>query len=128
MTNRITADLGCLLAAALAALALSACSSPARSSAPAVAAATAVASTCEQVGAVLSDGPDADADAVGYAEAQVLPLRQIHASDQALGQAIGQLANAYQAFYASGGKSSQAKQAVAAASKKIDSFCPGAAS
>jgi hypothetical protein len=128
MTNRIAADLGCLLAAALAALLLSACSSSARSSAPGVAAATAVASTCEQVGAVLSDGPDPDADAVGYAEAQVLPLRQIHASNQAFRNAIVQLASAYQAFYASDGKSSQAKQAVAAASKKINSFCPGAAS
>ena len=128
MTNRITADLGCLLAAALAALALSACSSPASSSAPAVAAATAVASTCEQVGAVLSDGPDPDADPVGYAEAQVIPLRQIHATDQALRDAISQLADAYSELYASDGKSSQASQAVTAADAKINPVCPGAAS
>jgi hypothetical protein len=128
MTNPTTADLGCLLAAALAALLLAACSSPAHSSASAAAAAAAIAGTCGQVGAVLSDGPDPGADAVGYAEAQVLPLRQIRASDQALRNAIGQLADAYQAFYSSDGKSSQAKKAVAAASKKINSFCPGAAS
>jgi uncharacterized heparinase superfamily protein len=133
MTNRSTADPGCLLAVGLAVLLLSACSSPAHSSAPTAAAptaaaATAIASTCERVGAVLSDGPDPDADPVGYAEAQVLPLRQIHASDQALRSAISRLADAYRAFYASDGKSSQAKQAVAAAITKINSFCPGAAS
>ena len=53
--------------------------------------------TCQRVSAVLSNGPDPDADPVGYAEAQVLPLRQT-------------------------------TEAVAVASKKVDSICPGAAS
>jgi len=87
-----------------------------------------VAQTCQEVGAVLSDGPDPGADPVGYAEAQILPLRQISVSDQALRTAINQLADAYQQFYASNGKSSDAKEAVAAASKKLNSTCPGAAS
>ena len=104
------------------ACASSAPSASARASAPTVA------STCQQVGAVLSDGPDPDADPVGYAEAQILPLRQISVSDQALRTAINQLADAYQQFYASNGKSSDAKEAVAAASKKLNSTCPGAAS
>jgi hypothetical protein len=56
------------------------------------------------------------------------PLRQLHASDQALCNAIGQLAYAYQVFCASGGKSSQAKDAVAAASKKLSPSSPGTAS
>ncbi len=34
--------------------------------------------TCKQVEAVLSDGPDPEADPVGYAQAQILPLREIH--------------------------------------------------
>jgi hypothetical protein len=42
--------------------------------------------------------------------------------------AISQLANAYQEFFASNGKSSNAKEDVAVASKKLNSICPGAAS
>jgi hypothetical protein len=90
--------------------------------------ASTVESGCRQVSAVLSDGPDPDSDPVGYAEAQVIPLRQIRASDQALGVAIDQLADAYQQFFASNGKSSNAKEAVAVASKTLNSICPGAAS
>jgi hypothetical protein len=88
----------------------------------------AVRTTCNQVSAVLSDGPDPDADPVGYAEAQILPLGQIRTSDAQLGAAIGKLASAYRAFFDSNGNSPAAKLAVAAASKQINSFCPGAAS
>jgi hypothetical protein len=84
--------------------------------------------TCAQVSAVLSDGPDPDSDPVGYAEAQILPLGQIHTSDAQLRAAIGKLASAYRAFFDSNGSSSSAKLAVVAASKRISSFCPGAAS
>jgi hypothetical protein len=96
------------------------------SSAPAAASATE--NTCQQVSAVLSDGPDPGADPVGYAEAQILPLRQIRSANPALRAAIGQLADAYQQFFASDGKSGSAKQAVAAASSRLNSICPGAAS
>src|SRR5580658_9784510 len=41
----------------------------------------AVTRACRQVSAVLADGPDPDSDPVGYAEAQILPLRQVHTSD-----------------------------------------------
>jgi hypothetical protein len=92
------------------------------------ASAAVVHTTCNQVSAVLSDGPDPDADPVGYAEAQILPLGQIHTSDAQLRAAIGNLATAYRAFFDSNGNSSKAKLAVAAASKQINSFCPGAAS
>ena len=92
------------------------------------ASAPATASTCQQVSAVLSDGPDPDADPVGYAEAQILPLRQISAPDQPLHAAITQLADAYQKFFASDGKSSNAKEAVSVAGNKLNSICPGAAS
>ena len=92
------------------------------------ASAPATASTCQQVSAVLSDGPDPDADPVGYAEAQILPLRQISAPNQPLHAAITQLADAYQQFFASDGKSSNAKEAVSVAGNKLNSICPGAAS
>lgn len=113
---------------------LGSCASPAPAARPAAAgtprpaAAAAVRATCSQVSAVLSDGPDPDADPVGYAEAQILPLGQIRTSDAQLRAAIGKLASGYRAFFASNGSSSAAKLAVAAASRQIDSLCPGAAS
>jgi hypothetical protein len=84
--------------------------------------------TCSQVSAVLSDGPDPTADPVGYAEAQILPLGQIRTPDPQLRSAISELTRAYRAFFDSNGTSAGAQTAVAAASKRIDSFCPGAAS
>src|ERR1700733_15082867 len=53
---------------------------------------TVVTRTCQQVTAALSDGPDPGADPVGYAEAQILPLRQIRTSDPTLKAAISRLA------------------------------------
>jgi hypothetical protein len=83
--------------------------------------------TCRQIEAVLSDGPEPEADPIGYAQAQVLPLRQIHTSDERLRQAIDRLASAYQTFSSSHGTSS-AKSTVSVTSKAIDDICPGAAS
>jgi hypothetical protein len=115
------------LAAALAACASGAPSSS-RPTAGRQVSAAAVRSACNQVSAVLSDGPDPDADPVGYAEAQILPLGQIRTADTPLRTAIGRLASAYEAFFASNGSSAAAKQAVASASKQVNAFCPGAAS
>ena len=83
--------------------------------------------TCRQVEAALSDGPDPEADPVGHAQAQVLPLSQIHTSNERLQQEIDRLASAYRAFSASDGSSS-AKSAVRLASKGIEGICPGVAS
>jgi hypothetical protein len=113
----------------LAVLLVCACGSvshPAASAASPVVATTQ--SACERVSAVLSDGPDPDADPVGYAEAQILPLRHISTSNQSLRGVISQLSDAYQTFFASNGKNSNAKEAVAVASRKLNSICPGAAS
>jgi hypothetical protein len=88
----------------------------------------AVKKACSQVTAVLSDGPDPDADPAGYAEAQILPLRHIKAPDKSFRSALSRLDAAYRQLFASKGKSSAATSAVAAASKKINRICPGAAS
>src|SRR5580698_6967227 len=66
--------LGLLASGVLIALMLSACgsSSPASSSSL-----SAKQQGCTAVSDVLADGPDPDADPVGYAEAQVLPLSQL---------------------------------------------------
>jgi hypothetical protein len=82
-------------------------------------------STCEQVGDALSDGPDPDADPVGYAEAQVQPLRQIHAASPTLAQAIATLAGAYSSFYTADG-TEPAKSTLNTAIKRINSLCPDA--
>ena len=91
-------------------------------------AAGAVRRTCQQVSAVLSNGPDPDADPVGYAEAQIMPLRQIHAPDGRLSRAISALDAAYRNVSDSNGTSTIATAEVAAASKLVNAVCPGAAS
>jgi hypothetical protein len=107
-------------------LALAACGGSAGTSASAAAASTR--QSCQQIGAVLADGPDPDADPAGYAEAQILPLRQVHIADRPLRTAVGQLDSAYQHLFSSNGSSTAAVKAVAAASKKVNAICPGAAS
>jgi hypothetical protein len=112
-----------LLSAALAPALLGACGSSSSTASEA-----AVKRTCRQVEAVLSDGPERAADPVGYAQAQVLPLRQIHTSDMKLHEAIDRLAGAYQAFSAGPSAEHTAKSAVTAAADGVDALCPGAAS
>ena len=79
---------------------------------------------CQQVQAALSDGPDPEADPVGHAQAQILPLHQIHSTDPKLQRAIDTLASAYQSFSFTKG-SSTAKSAVSTAGKTIEHLCPG---
>jgi hypothetical protein len=86
-----------------------------------------VSATCELVSAVLSDGPDPDADPVGYAEAQVGPLRGIKTGDAKLRDEIGKLADAYQELFTTNGTKT-AKEAVSVASSAISKICPGATS
>ena len=89
--------------------------------------ASAASAACAQISAALSDGPDPGSDPVGYAEAQIKPLRAIRTGDTALRAAVSRLATAYAAVYGSDGKSSAAAKAVRAASRKVNSICPGAA-
>jgi hypothetical protein len=111
----------CALVAVLASVGLiAACGS----SKPAPSSAQVKQQTCKQVEAALSDGPDPEADSVGHAQAQILPLREIHTGEETLHQAIDMLAAAYQAFV-SGDGSTAAKSAVSAASKTIERLCPG---
>jgi hypothetical protein len=86
-----------------------------------------IAASCEHVADALADGPDPDADPVGYALAQIKPLRAIHTSDKPLGTAIARLASAYQTFYADNGTKA-ANALVTSAGDRVDKFCPGATS
>jgi hypothetical protein len=85
--------------------------------------------TCRAVTAVLSDGPDPDVDPVGYALAQVTPLRQIKpTSDRQLQTAIDRLSSAFQQFSSADGVGASVKRAVSQASDHLNALCPGAAS
>ncbi|MGA9315441.1 MAG: hypothetical protein WBV77_12525 [Solirubrobacteraceae bacterium] len=112
---------GALPLALLLALLLAACGSSPK---PALSSAQVKKQTCKQIEAALSDGPDPEADPVGHAQAQIMPLREIHTTDGTLHQAIDSLASAYQAFSTSNGSNS-ANSAVNAASKTIEHLCPG---
>jgi hypothetical protein len=111
-------------------LAVAACGSSPAAKSPTPAStseASSVGATCQQVAAVLSDGPDPDADPVGYALAQIKPLRAIHTSDTSLGAAIDALSSAYQKFYDDNGTKA-ASSLVTSADSRVDKFCPGATS
>jgi hypothetical protein len=82
---------------------------------------------CEQVAAVLSDGPDPDADPVGYAQSQILPLRRLKISSQKLTYAVDELASAYALFATPTGNTTMAKARVKNAVRAVDALCPGAA-
>jgi hypothetical protein len=83
---------------------------------------------CNAVSAVLSDGPDPDADSVGYAEAQVIPLGQLTISNPALHQAVQRLASAYQTFSTSSGSAATAAAVtVSSAETAVNKICPNAA-
>jgi hypothetical protein len=80
---------------------------------------------CTAVADVLSDGPDPGADPVGYAEAQVLPLRQLKITATRLREAVDNLASAYQVYSSSNGHAEAGT--VASDEKALNAICPGAA-
>jgi hypothetical protein len=84
-------------------------------------------SLCTRLNAVFSDGPDPDADPVGYALSQILPLNQIHSSDSAAIGVIHQLTAADQTLVRSSGDNKAASKTIKAADKSINEACPGVA-
>jgi hypothetical protein len=89
---------------------------------------SAVEQDCTSVTDVLADGPDPDADPVGYAEAQVLPLRQLTISDAALHNAVLALAGAYETYSTSSSSTRAASSAaVTKAENEVNKICPQAA-
>jgi hypothetical protein len=83
---------------------------------------------CQKILAVLSDGPDPDADPVGYALSQILPLGQIHSSDQAVSRTLHSLIAADQALVKSNGADKRAKADIKKADNSLNTACPGVAS
>jgi len=78
--------------------------------------------------AVLSDGPDPDADPVGYALSQELPLSQIRSSDTAAVSTVKSLVAADRAYVQSNGTDHSAKKTIASDDAALSKACPGVAS
>jgi hypothetical protein len=115
-------------AAAFVALAVAACGSSSSQSSSTVSLGTAVQQDCTSVADVLADGPDPDADPVGYAQAQVLPLQQLTISDTALRSAVVSLAGAYEKYSTSSGSTRAADaHVVTKAENEVNKICPQAA-
>jgi hypothetical protein len=120
---------GSLATMALATMALvSACSSGGQTAASTTSTTQAqVQQICQQVSAVLADGPDPGTDPVGYAQAQTLPLEQLHVSAQTtIGKAISALASDYSSYVAANGTGKAVNSALTASIKRINALCPGA--
>jgi hypothetical protein len=83
--------------------------------------------SCAAVAAVLGNGPDVSEDPVGYAEAQILPLRTVATTDGALHRAVLALSAGYAEYFRTNG-SSASKAAVRTAAAEVDAICPGATS
>jgi hypothetical protein len=110
------------------ALALAACGSSSSQTSSTVSLGSAAKQSCTAVADVLADGPDPDADPVGYAEAQVLPLRQLTISDAALHRAVLTLASAYETLSTSSSSTRAASSAaVTKAENEVNKICPQAA-
>jgi hypothetical protein len=109
------------------ALAVAACGSASSQTSSTVILGSAVQQDCTSVADVLSDGPDSDADPVGYAQAQVLPLRQLSISDTSLHHAVLTLASAYEAYSTSSSSTRAASAAaVTKAENEVNKICPQA--
>jgi hypothetical protein len=101
------------------------CSASSGGAAKPAAAPTAV---CQKVLAVLSDGPDPDADPVGYALSQILPLGKIHTSDQTVRADLSSLIAGDRRLVSSKGRDRAAKTAIKKADDALNAVCPGVAS
>jgi len=90
--------------------------------------AKAPAAFCEQLTGVLADGPDPDADPVGYALSQIMPLQGLHTSDSSAMATVSSLADADQALVNANGADKSATATIKHDDAALDRVCPGAAS
>jgi hypothetical protein len=96
--------------------------------AAATAAAKVPAGLCQQLEGIFADGPDADADPVGYALSQILPLQDVQTADASVMTAVTDLAAADQALVHANGNDKAATAAIKHADAALDRACPGVAS
>jgi hypothetical protein len=115
------------LALLAAPLGLAACSSGSSGGSSGGGAALAPTALCQKLNAVFSDGPDPDADPVGYALSQILPLRAVHSSDHAVIQTVDRLVAADQDLVHSNGSDKAAATAIKKSDHTLNQACPGVA-
>jgi hypothetical protein len=89
---------------------------------------TAPAALCKKLHGIFSDGPDPDADPVGYALSQIKPLSAVHTSDHAASTVLTKLVAADRALYTSNGSDPAAKEEIKKADAQVNKSCPGVAS
>lgn len=106
---------------------LAACSSTSSGGSSGQTEAPGPAAVCQKVLAVLSDGPDPDADPVGYALSPIAPLGQIHTSDNAVAQRLSDLITADRALVGSNGSDHAATKSVVKDDADLNKVCPGVA-
>jgi hypothetical protein len=109
------------------ALTVAACGSASSQTSSTVSLGSAIQQDCTSVADVLANGPDPGVDPVGYAEAQVMPLRQLTISDATLHYAVLTLASAYETFSTSSSTRTAPAQAVTKAENEVNKICPQAA-
>ena len=121
--------LAVLALAAVTSATAAACSSSSSTTASATSTASALSQDCTAVSDVLADGPDPTADSVGYAQAQILPLKQLKLATATLQSAVTRLDAAFTTFVAAKNSSTQTQAAVqvTSAENAVDAICPGAA-
>jgi hypothetical protein len=117
--GRAVASLASLL---LLVAALTACGSSASAATSATSSAT-IQHDCTLIADTLSDGPDPDADPIGYAQAQILPLGQLQLTNPTLRSEVKGLIAAYKAY--TGNSTTANALAASNAEEKIDAACPG---
>jgi hypothetical protein len=117
------------LAAATSATAAACSSSSSSAAASSTSSAAALSQDCTAVTDVLADGPDPTADSVGYAQAQLLPLKQLKLTEARVQSAVSRLETAFTAFVAAKDSSTQTQAAVqvTSAENAVNAVCPGAA-
>jgi hypothetical protein len=94
----------------------------------AAASAQAPAALCQKLLAVFSDGPDPDADPVGYALSQIRPLGEIHTADHSVSTTLTKLIAADRALVSAEGSDHAATVAIKKAESALNTDCPGVAS
>jgi len=87
--------------------------------------AKAPASVCETLNGIFSNGPDPDADPVGYALSQIKPLGQVHTSDDAVHSDLTKLIAADRALVQANGSDHKAKVAIKKDDHLVNQACPG---
>jgi hypothetical protein len=83
---------------------------------------------CNRILAVLSDGPDPDADPVGYALSQILPLGQIRSSDSSVQHTLASLIVADKSLVKSNGRDKADSTTIKKDDAMLNQACPGVAS